>query len=127
MALRKIRIVQSDPHGRPSGLDVYDAETGEKIPNVYRVEVDLTRNDLAAHVRLTLGVEWEYEGVAQVEETGARLAQKARQNEIPVPPVETVRGPLTAQPSGGRQSDAFADDHWRGLRQPTMGSTQRDL
>lgn len=85
MALRKIRIVQRSPHGSPRGLEVYDGETGEKLLNVYRIELDLSRERTL--LRLTLGVEWEYEGVAEiVGEAPIRASELGVQPETPDEP-----------------------------------------
>lgn len=62
--LRKIRIVNTSPFGSPRMADVFDGETGEKLTNVYRIELLATPDQFL--VRLDLACELEFEGPAEV-------------------------------------------------------------
>lgn len=66
---RGIRIVNKT--GRPSDTDVYDMETGQKILNVMRVELDITQGHL--DVKVTLCGPIEYEGPATIVEGESEL------------------------------------------------------
>ncbi len=66
MALRNVRIInRSDARAvSPNLTDVYDGDTGEKLLNVYRVELSAERGVLSVIVELGAGI--EYEGPAEV-------------------------------------------------------------
>jgi hypothetical protein len=56
-----VRIVNK---GDTANTDIFDIETGEKILNCYRVELDISRAQTT--VVLHLGIPFEYEGPAQI-------------------------------------------------------------
>lgn len=62
-SIHGVRIVNKT-NGNPRMTNIFDMETGEKITNVTRVSLDITRNgvDVVLHVRMP----FEYEGPARV-------------------------------------------------------------
>lgn len=61
--IRRVRLVQREGM---NWCDVFDADTGEQLLNVHRVELDVTGD--GALVRITVGASLEYEGDAVIVE-----------------------------------------------------------
>lgn len=61
--IKRVRVVQKRWTPR---CDVFDADTGEQLLNISRVELDITRDHPG--VRLTISAELEYEGDAEIVE-----------------------------------------------------------
>lgn len=64
---RGVRIVRPPGSRDWRSVDVYDLETGAKILNVYRVQIDIhpAQQIAATTITLTTGDAWEYEGPAE--------------------------------------------------------------
>lgn len=63
--IKRVRVIQKRG---TTFCDVFDADTGEQLLNIYRVELDITREIPA--VRLTLAADLEYEGDAEIAQGG---------------------------------------------------------
>lgn len=65
---RGVRIVKQPGNRSWRDVDVYDLETGAKLLNVYRIQIDISPDGHpAAMITLTTGDDWEYEGPAEFQ------------------------------------------------------------
>ncbi len=66
MKSRGVKIVcKANGARRRNDVDVFDLETGEKLTDIYEIDLGVTRE--AQTIRVTSGAPWVYEGQAEFE------------------------------------------------------------
>lgn len=65
MRTRGVKIVRNQGNRARWNVDVFDLETGEKLTDIYEVDLGITRE--AQTIRITSGAPWVYEGQAEFE------------------------------------------------------------